>query len=92
MRNRAYRREIAKCKDERLRRIVMNGRYNPHAGYVEYELINGECLPKKYIKYPKNSKKQHFFKRASNRKVRSSSVPKKGNGYRKCREYWREIY
>lgn len=96
MRNRSYRREMKLEKDKRLRKIInecTRYRYAPHIGYIDWDYVDGVWQPVgKYIKYPKNSVKQKFLKRQSNRKVRRSDISTKGNGYRKCSEYWWIMY
>ena len=43
----------------------------------------------RYIHYKKSSSnKEQFFKKYSNRVVRKKDVPRRGNGYRKCFDYW----
>jgi len=88
----AYRRQMKKQKFERAKKIATRT-YNPAAGYVDWEYVNGELIPVgKYVKYPKNSNKQQYFKRYSNKRVRRSSLPSKGNAYRRCFNYWWTMY
>lgn len=85
----AYRRLMRKHKDKRLRKIVTLRSYNPARGYVDWDFVNGDWQPVgKYVKYMKNSNTQKYLKRRSNRIVRRSDIPLKGNGYRKCFDYW----
>ena len=54
MRGRAYRRAMRDKKDRRLRNIITNCGYIPHAGYIDWDLVDGVWQPVgKYIKYPK---------------------------------------
>ena len=46
----------------------------------------------KYIKYPKNSNAEHFWKRHSNRIIRRRNEIYRGNQYRKCFDYWWTLY
>ena len=47
----------------------------------------------KYIKYPKNSRRQRWLKRVSSKKVRIyPDLPQKGNSYRKVFDYWWSLY
>ena len=92
MRNRDYRRKMKKKKDIRLRNIITTVGYAPFAGYIDCDNINGRWeITGKYIKYCKNSNRQRFYKKHSNRIVRKSDVPHKGNGYRKYFDYWWEM-
>lgn len=90
----AYRRRMNLLKKERRMKIINEyGRYNPTAGYVEWDIIDGVWTPiGKYIKYPKNSNRQKFYKRYSNRIARRNELPTKGNGYRKNFDYWWTLY
>lgn len=83
---------MKKQKFERAKKIATRT-YNPAAGYVDWEYVNGELIPVgKYVKYPKNSNKQQYFKRYSNKIVRRTSLPLKGNAYRRCFDYWWTMY
>lgn len=94
MRGQAYRRAMKRNKDKRLRKIITDyGGYNPHAGYIDYDMVDGKWQPSgTHIKYPRSSNMQKWLKKTSNRKVRRSEIPSKGNGYRKCSEYWWIMY
>lgn len=90
---RRYRRQMDKKKTARLREIVIN-HYVPHAGYVQWECIDGEWLPAgKYIKYPNSSNAQRYCKRETSKKVRhAANIPLKGNYYRRLFDYWWTLY
>lgn len=89
----AYRRLMKKQKTAKLMKIINTGGYNPHAGYVDWDKVDGVWKPiGKYIKYPKDSNRQKFLKRQSNRAARRMELPTKGNGYRKCFDYWWALY
>ena len=93
MRGYAYRRTMKAKKDRKLRKILSDCRYTPHAGRVEHGWVDGVWQPvKAYIQYPKNSNMQKYLKRQSNRKVRRSAPFPNGNGYRKCMEYRWQFY
>ena len=93
MRGYAYRRTMKAKKDRRLRKILSDCRYTPHAGYVECDWVDGVWQPvREYIQYPKNSNMQKYLKRQSNRKVRRSEAFSNGNSYRKCMEYRWQFY
>lgn len=93
MRGRAYRRAMDDVKERRLRKIIAECRYTPHAGYIHYGWVAGVWQPiGDYIRYPKNSNMQKYLKRQSKRKVRRTELLPKGNGYRKCMEYQWEFY
>lgn len=89
----AYRRMMKRQKQERLYRIV-TGSYIPHAGYVDWDFVNGELRPVgKYLKYPKNSNCQQWLKKETSRRVRNcKELPRKGNYYRRLLDYWWELY
>lgn len=84
MRAKAYRRKMKKQKEDRLRNVIERYGYCPHIGYIENDT--------QHIKYPKNSNKKKYLKKQSNRKVRKSVLPQKGNAYRKSNEYWWIMY
>ncbi|MDD5022279.1 MAG: hypothetical protein PHR82_09165 [Endomicrobiaceae bacterium] len=89
---RAYRRVMREQKTNRLMRIV-NRYYIPHAGYVDWDFVDGKYVQVgKYIKYPKNSNCQRWMKKYTNKIVRHSHIPLRGNGYRKTFDYWWEMY
>lgn len=90
---RAYRRIMNVRKYKRLYKIVTTS-YIPHAGYVDWNFENGRLVPTgKYIKYQKNSNRQQWLKRETNRRIRNSmDVPRKGNYYRRLLDYWWELY
>ena len=93
MRGYAYRRTMKEKKDRKLRKILNDCRYTPHAGRIEYGWADGVWQPvKEYVQYPKNSNMQKYLKRQSNRKVRRSDPFPNGNGYRKCMEYQWQFY
>ena len=93
MRNKAYRRRIKELKKKRLMQIINTGGYNPARGYVDWGLVNGQWRPVgKYIKYPKNSNAERYWKRHSNRIVRKKNEIYRGNQYRKCFDYWWTLY
>ena len=88
-RDRNYRRAKALHKKKRLLKILNLKGYNPARGYVDWALADGQWKPVgNHIKYPKNSNKQRFYKRYTKRIVRRNELPRKGNGYRKCFDYW----
>lgn len=94
MRNGAYRRAMKAKKDKKLRKIINEHTgYAPHIGYIDWDYVNGVWQPVgKYVKYPKNSAKQKFLKRQTNKKIRKLDISHKGNDYRKHYEYWWTMY
>ena len=89
----AYRREMRRKHDKDLAWIINHCGYNPSAGYMDWDLVDGVWQPVgKYIKYPKNSKAQRFWKRHSNKVVRKKREIFRGNQYRKCFDYWWILY
>lgn len=90
---RAYRRMMGKHKFNRLYRIVTSS-YIPHAGYTSWSYVNGQHVPTgAYIKYPKNSNRQRWCKKASSARVRKyMDLPSKGNSYRRVFDYWWTLY
>lgn len=90
----AYRRAMKIQKNNRLIRILNSTRYNPHAGYVDWGWVDGVWQQVgTYVKYPRNSNKQRFGKRCTNRAVRRGAVVGSGKcGYRRCYDYWWNLY
>lgn len=91
---RQYRRRKGQEKSDRLLAIIQATCYGPHRGYVDWDFEGRTLLHTGYyIKYPKNSKCQHWLKRVSGKKVRACpNLPKKGNGYRRVFDYWWTLY
>ena len=91
---RQYRRRKGQEKSDRLLAIIQTACYGPHRGYVDWDFEGRTLLHTgQYIKYPKNSKCQHWLKRVSSKKVRACpNLPKKGNGYRRVFDYWWVLY
>lgn len=84
----AYRRIEDKKKDRR-RREIIGFNYDDSVGWPCCRVIDGELVDCGYLKYPKNSNRQKYLKKQSNRKVRrSGDIYGKGNGYRKEFDYW----
>ncbi len=89
----AYRRAMAVKHRDGLIKIINNIGYNPCVGYVDWDWVDGIWQPVgKYIKYPKNSNAQRYWKRHSNKIVRKSREPYRNNQYRKCFDYWWTIF
>ena len=90
---RCYRRQMKRAKYMK-RRSIVTRHYVPHVGYVDWDYVDGRWIPVgKYIKYPKNSNKQQWLKRAASRKTRAcADLPHKGNTYRRLFEHWWEMY
>ena len=91
---RAYRRNRARHKDRRRRKIISLGGYKPIVGYIDYDFVDGKWMETgNHIKYPRNSNAQRFLKRISNKKVRRFNGDiSNGNSYRKLFDYWWELY
>ena len=89
----AYRREMEIKHRKDLIWIIHNCGYNPAAGYIDWDWVDGIWQPVgKYIKYPKNSNAQRYWKRHSNKIVRKRNEVFRGNQYRKCFDYWWTMY
>ena len=85
---RAYRRCMARHHRDARMRIILRKKYDPRAGYVDWAWVDGIWQPVgRYIKYPKNSRQQGYWKRHSNKIVRRSADLCQGNLYRKYFEY-----
>ena len=85
---RAYRRAMLRKHTDARKRIILRKKYDPRPGHLDWKRVDGVWQPVgKYIKYPKNSRNQRFWKRHSNRIVRKTKEIYKGNQYRKCSEY-----
>ena len=88
-----YRRYQERKKKNDLLRVLNYG-YKPYVGWVDWDWVDGVWQQTgDHIKYPKNSKKQAFYKRYTNKKVRryKGEIPK-GNQYRKHFDYWWTLY
>lgn len=95
IRNRAYRRNIKQQKTEKRKKLILSRNYYyPFGGYIDMDTIDGKLqIVGTHIKYPQNSNQQKYYKRLSNRIVRrNNDIPAKGNGYRKCFDYWWTLY
>ena len=89
----AYRREMKAKHNKDLTWIIHNCGYNPAIGYIDWDWVDGIWQPVgKYIKYPKNSNAQQYWKRHSNKIVRKKNEIFRGNQYRKCFDYWWTLY
>lgn len=91
---RAYRRTQARRKDKKRRQIIERYAYHPSIGYLKHDFVDGEWeTVGTHIQYPKDSNRQRFLKRESNRKVRryTKSISS-GGGYRKLFDYWWNLY
>ena len=91
---RRYRRRKGQEKTDRRLAIIQLSGYAPHHGYVDWNPGEKTLLHTgRYIKYPTNSKCQHWLKRVSSKKVRAyPCLPSKGNGYRKVFDYRWALY
>lgn len=90
---RQYRRAMNKQKFIRLYEMVTNSYCHYYAGRVDYDFVNGKCIPTgKYIKHMGRNHYKRFLKRESNRKVRRTSDVPNGNMYRRFYEYWWQLY
>ena len=89
----AYRRAMKTKHKAAMMQILSYGYYKPTVGYVKRIYIDGRYQQVgKYIKYPKNSNAEHFWKRHSNRIIRRRNEIYRGNQYRKCFDYWWTLY
>lgn len=87
-----YRRAMKVKKRDDLLKII-DHTYKPTVAWVDWDYENGVWTRVgKYIKYPKNSNKEKFLKKLSNRRIRRSGELYRGNQYRKQSEYWWIIY
>lgn len=91
--NSAYRRAMERKHKRDLLRIISYSGYKPHIGYIDWARVNGVWQPVgKYIKYPKNSNAQRYWKRHSNKIIRRRNEINRGNQYRKCFDYRWTLY
>lgn len=92
---RSYRRVAGRQKFEKK---VELGRYVRACsiGYPEYDHVRGphsRMEPTgKYLRYPKNSKSQKYWKRYSNKLIRRRGDAIQNGQYRRLFDYWWEIY
>ncbi len=91
---RCYRRKMAVLKENRLRRIIEYGGYNPYPGYVDHEFVDGRWQPTgKYIKYMHNNHLRVYFKKQTAKRMRRHPcITGKGNYYRRVFDFWWELY
>lgn len=88
-----YRKEMEEKHRKNLTDIINNCGYNPCVGHIEWNWVDGVWQQVgKYIKYPKNSNAQQYWKRHSNKIVRRRNEIYHGNQYRKCFDYWWTLY
>lgn len=89
---RRYRREMSRKKrDERLNAMKYSCR--PGIGWTEWGEKDGVWQPiGEYVRLPRGSEKEKFFKRHSNKIVRRSKGNYSGNQYRRLFDYWWTIY
>ena len=88
---RLYRREITKKKDAELKHYVMR-HYHPSAGWCDFKIMEGVPVATGYLKYPRNSKRQKYMKRLSNKRLRRGDIPNGSKGqYRRALDYWWEL-
>lgn len=89
-----YRRRKQLKADKRRRDIIRDhdNCYCPAIGYIKQTYKDGVWCCGNHIQYPKNSNRQKYLKRLSNRRLRhyEGAFPK-GNCYRKTSEYWWDI-
>lgn len=89
----AYRRYMDfKHKDKRMRIIELH-KFCYNMGYIDWGWKDDQWQQTgKYIKYPKNSNRQKFYKRYSNKVIRRVKNGLHGNQYRKYFYYKRGVY
>ena len=89
----AYRRAMKTKHKAAMMQILSYGYYKPTVGYVKRIYVDGRYQQVgKYIKYPKNSNAERYWKRHSNRVIRRRNEIYHGNQYRKCFDYWWTLY
>lgn len=90
----AYRRSMTKKKKERLMNAIIIGAVPSVSGYVDYDYVDGTWIPVgKYVKRARHSNKKRFYKKYSNHKLRRGSEYGSGkSGYKRCYDYWWEIF
>lgn len=92
----ALRRRQSLAKERKHYEFVKNmSSYDPRVGYVEHGYVEGNWVPVgKYVKYPKNSKRQKYAKQQTSRRNRrlKTELPTKGNKYRRAFDYWWDLY
>ena len=89
----AYRRDMKAKHKARMVRLLSYGHYKPTVAYIDWDYIDGHFQPVgQYIKYPKNSNAEQYWKRHSNRIIRRRNEIYQGNQYRKCFDYWWTLY
>jgi len=67
--------------------------YKPYVGWADWEWVDGVWKRTgTYIKFPRDSRKEKYLKKCANRHVRRSKEIYRGNQYKKCYEYWWQLY
>lgn len=92
--NKYYKDLVYKEKHKKI--CTINNSYDPSRGWIKDSIkVNGKWIDvpeeKQYVKYPKNSNMQKYYKKYSNRRFRRNvldELPAKGNHNRKYTEYW----
>lgn len=88
---RAYRRKMTTKKHNRLLKLAKSTYVDSVS--VEWDFVDGNLQPVgKHVKFPKNSNRQRFYKRYSNRLFRHGADAGSGKaGYKRCFDYKWEI-
>ena len=90
---RAYRRKMERRHRKELRWIILNCGYRPNIGHIDWAWVDGVWEPVgNHIKYPRDSKAQHYWKRHSNKIIRRRKEAGQGSWYRKCFDYRWTLY
>lgn len=89
----AYRRAMNEKKKKYEIKIATTGFKYHWARYIDYDFVNGSWKAVgKYVKRPKNSNKQKFYKKYSNHIIRQGAKFGSGkSGYKRCFDYKWEI-
>lgn len=82
---RAYRREMRKCKNNRLVNIVKSYGH-------KYDLIVKYDVNGAYVVRPRSSDAKNYAKRYTNKLIRRTFYVRNGNEYRKHFDYWWAVY
>lgn len=90
----AHRRAMSRNKRDRLIKNIVIGAIPFWSGYVDYDFVDGRWVAVgKYVKRPKSSKLKRFYKKYSNHLLRRGAEYGSGkSGYKRCFDYWWELY
>lgn len=89
----AYRRKMKRKHRDKKFQILRRSGYHFTYRRMGWEFTDGIWQPVgNYLKYPKNSNSQQYWKRHSNKLIRRRKEAFRGNRYRRCFDYSWTLY